>query len=1023
MLEAEIAIQSIDDVNLTTDRWIDLVLAPRATYTTGASTKARVVYKEDDLPRIVVANPITVDVTTSKSLVRPMTTVVEGDSRYTFTENTLNAGTVGSFDSPAWTAIGGLGASFTNGVKDTDIIEFQLAQKGDSKTKISVKFTPSTAAGRPAIALRKTGASEVDSVDTAFLFDIESPTGTRLTDVATNTPRTPTIVSDDTLEWSLDGLAAGTYRLVLATNPRLSGGLAAFPGIPEIAYDYEAKFTSDLKAPYEVFTTKTVSTYSNTYAPLVTAEPLPNTPIASEPNNDIATAFTLGVAVPGYELNSQSINISDVDVFKFTLDVESGRPDTLAAVYLRSTGSSGGLVRTPIFSPNLVMDLLSSSGAVLVAGTEQGQNNYIDLKNLPDGTYFVRVKPVAATNNLSTNYSLKFLSIVNPSEREGNESLSTATYIGLVADGERFNDLALTSSNDVDVYRFALDTASGRPASVNVLSNTINGSVVATLYASSGSVLVANASGGDIKTISLGSYPDGDYYLQVRGASTGVLNTYDVAFGTIIPRQREINPNQFAVRLSAQPTTNVSVALATNNPTQGRFGTSTLTFSPSNWNQYQTVVVTPLDDGVANGDVKYTVKASTVDSVSDPAFARQGTSFDIVNIDRGNFVQPAVEKTDDEKEDKVPFIKITPVAGSSANEGQRIKFQIAADRAISSNITVKVDFSRSSAVEGVNYQLPAAIGKQSLDVVLFPNGSSIPTRDFEVDILDDKIQHSAVGAKFKIQATVLEGTGYRPVTPPAPPKPNDPPVTPAPPDYRAIVDITDINAAGYSIMNADRTNALATTLSTEEATTTPAKQLSIELKSKPKANVNVVLKSSADTEAVLSSDPNKAGTGTLTLVFTPSNWNTPQSFWVKGVDDLIVDGNTTFKIGVSATGEDEVYRSLETLTIQGVNKDNDAAGISVSSPRATVDGRSNVFSVSLNSQPIGPVRVIMTPRNDQVGINNGRGGDPVALVFDSLNWIVPQLVKVVAVDDKVVEFRPVRSSAAPYGLMPTTTSP
>ncbi|MFN7732267.1 MAG: LamG domain-containing protein, partial [Pirellula sp.] len=1004
--EAEIPIQSIDDINVIADRWIELALAPRATYNSGTSTKARVAYKEDDVARVVVSNPITVDITSSKSLVRPITTVVEGDSRYTFTENTLNAGSVGSFDSPAWTAIGGLGASFTNGVKDTDTIEFRLAQAGDSKTKISVKFTSSTANGRPAIALRKTGANEVDSVDTAFMFDIGSPSGTRLNNVATNTARYPTIVSDDTLEWSLDGLAAGVYRLVLATNPRLSGQLAAFPGIPEIAFDYEAKFTSAPKAPYEMFTTKTVTTYSTAYAPLVTAEPVPITPIGSEPNNDVATASVLGVVVPRHEVNSQTIaSLTDIDVFKFTLDKSAGRPDTLAAVFARPASSSGGFPGFTRRTSRLLMDLLNSSGTLLVAGVQQNQNQYLDLQGLADGTYFVRIRSAAADPfaTLPTEYSLKFLTIVNPSEPEGNEQLATATYMGVVGGGDRFNDFALTRQNDVDNYRFTLNTELGRPASVSVLSNWFNGNVSAILYSSAGNVLTSNALTQDTKTLSLASYPDGDYILQVKGEAPGILNSYDVAFGTITPRQKDINPNQFAVRLSAQPTANVTVALGTANPTQGRFSTSTLTFSPSNWNQFQNVVVTPLDDGVARGDVTYSVKA-TPTSPGDLSFANQLTNFDIINLDRGNFVQPKVEQTDDEKEGIVPIVSITTLSASSATEGQRIRFRLSVDRPISSSLRVKLDFSRSTAVEGVNFRVAGATTNSPLEFDILSNGSGLPTRDFEVDILDDQIQNSAFGSRLKIQATLLDGPGYRPVTPPPPPQPNDPPVTKPAPDYRATVEIVDINAAGFSIRNADRTNALATTLVTDETASTAAKQLTIQLLSKPKAETTVILKSSTDSEAVLSSDPSKVGTGTLKLVFTPTNWNVAQSFWVKGVDDLIADGNTSFKIGVSATGEDEVYRSLETVAIRGANTDNDTVGISVSSPRTAIDGRSNIFSVNLKSQPIGPVRVILTPRNDQVGINNARGGDPVTLTFDSLNWNIPQLVQAVAVDDKVVEF-------------------
>lgn len=975
-LEAEIPIQSIDDINVITGRSIDISLASRVTYINGTASTARVAYKEDDIARILVSNPVTVDITTPKSLVRPLTTIVEGFPQNILNDSTVgSAGTVGSFDVPAWTATGVLAASFNAGERDTDEIQFGLAQKGDSKTKIAVKFLPSTANGQPAVTLRKSGADGVNSVATNSMFDIASSSGTRLFDLATNTPRYPVVTSDNTLEWSLDGLAAGSYRLVLASNSNLRNVLAPIPGVSYIGFDYEAKFTSEPAAPYSMFTTKTVTNFSTTYTPLVTAEPVPITTIAAEPNNNVTTATSLGVVGPDYVVSSQTIDsVSDHDFFKFTLDKNSGRPDTLVAHFARPTGA---------INP-LLMDLLDSSGTVLVAATPSAQNQYVDLKGLDDGTYIVRVRAAAPTVS-TTTYSLKFRTIFNPSEPEGNEQFSSPTYMGVVADGDRFNDFALTRQNDVDVYRFTLNTALGRPASLSVLSNSVDGNVYAALYNSAANFVIANPpSNLDTKTISLAGYIDGDYLLLVKGDDPGTLNNYDVAFGTFTPRQNEINPNQVAVRLSAQPIADVVVALGTANPTQGRINNATLTFTPKNWNQFQNVVVTPLDDGVSKGDVTYTVKATPTST--DPAFANKLTNFDIVNVDRGDFIQPAEVSTVDET-DK-PIISIDKLSTAPVIEGQLMAFRISLDRVSPVPLNVTLDFSRSTAVEGVNFRLLGAT-KNSPHSIVIPANTT--TYDFNVEVLNDQVQTSANDSRLMVRASVLDEDGYRPAQT-------------IDPGYSVAVEIVDINAAGFSIMNADSTNALATTIATEESAATPSKKLNIRLLSKPKADTTVVLSSSISTEAVLSLDPNKDGTSTLKLLFTPNNWNQTQSFWVRGVDDVIVDGNTSFKIGISALGEDDVYRSLSNIYLSGVNSDNDTAGITVSSPQTTIQGRANVFSVKLDTQPIGQVRVTLTPRNDQIAINEGRAGDPVTLKFDSLNWNIAQVVKVIASDDKIVEF-------------------
>lgn len=977
LLEAEIPIYSIDNHKVTKGRYIDITVSSRPTYTVGGQSTTRMDYNDDDIARIVISNPITFDVTTSKSLARPLISVDEGSNKYALVDNTLPAiGKVGTFDSPAWVATGGLGASFTAGKYDTDSIAFTLAATADASTKISVRLQPTEANGQPQIRLRKTGADEINSVSTASMFDITSGTGTRLTGGGLQSPRLPALVSDDTLEWSLAGLPAGDYRLTLATSPNLRSFLAAMDGVTGVSYDYEAKFSSNPVAPYSVYSTNTITNYASNYSTLVTTEPAPVVPIAAEPNNTVATAYALGTVTPDFVVASQTIDSStDDDYFKFVLSEASGRPDTLVAVFNRPAGS-----------PNpLLMDLLNASGTVLVAGAVRAQNQYIDLSGLADGTYMVRVK-AANASIAATNYSLKFKTIKNPSEPEGNESNATATYLGVTTEGERFNDFSLNKSDDHDYYRFTLNSTIGRPASVSVISKSAEGNLFVGVYNSTTNSVIGTApSAGDTKTISLTNLPDGDYILRVEGENTGYLNSYDIAFGTIKPRQIEFNPNQFAVRLDAQPTANVTVALSSTNNTQGRMSASSLVFTPANWNQYQNVTVTPLDDGVFNGDVTYTVHATA--STTDPPFQNHLTTFKITNVDRGNFVQPDEVSTTDES--SAPIVTISTIPRAPVTEASNwTAFRISLSKELSTGIDVSLDFSRSTAVEGVNFRLLGATAG-SPHKINFPAGTT--RKDITLEILDDKVQYSAGTEKLVIRATVLDEDGYRPAAA-------------TDPGYSTSVEIADSNVAGFDVRNSSNVPAATAIASTTEDQFVVASEQWIRLISKPKTDITVFVASSDSSEAVIATDPAKSGTESVQLKFTPTNWNQFQKFYLKGVDDLSSDGISSYRFVVSAVGEDDVYRSLTPREFNGRNADNDIAGLTVSSPQATVAGRANVFSVKLNTQPIGEIRVTMTPRNDQVAINDSRGGDPVTLVYNSFNWNIPQLVKVTAVDDKVVEF-------------------
>ncbi|NJL22545.1 MAG: hypothetical protein HC895_19775 [Leptolyngbyaceae cyanobacterium SM1_3_5] len=75
----------------------------------------------------------------------------------------------------------------------------------------------------------------------------------------------------------------------------------------------------------------------------------------------------------------------------------------------------------------------------------------------------------------------------------------------------------------------------------------------------------------------------------------------------------------FSVVLTSQPTADVVVTLA-GNAAEGSLSTSTLTFTPLNWNTAQTVTVTGQDDLVDDGDVSYSIATSL--SSHRPTYAR-----------------------------------------------------------------------------------------------------------------------------------------------------------------------------------------------------------------------------------------------------------------------------------------------------------------------------------------------------------------------------------------------------------------
>ena len=68
----------------------------------------------------------------------------------------------------------------------------------------------------------------------------------------------------------------------------------------------------------------------------------------------------------------------------------------------------------------------------------------------------------------------------------------------------------------------------------------------------------------------------------------------------------------FTVRLSSQPTDNVTIDVVSSDTGEGTISSSDsqLTFSSSNWNAEQTVTVTGVDDNLTDGDQSYAILIS-----------------------------------------------------------------------------------------------------------------------------------------------------------------------------------------------------------------------------------------------------------------------------------------------------------------------------------------------------------------------------------------------------------------------------
>jgi subtilisin-like proprotein convertase family protein/subtilisin family serine protease len=103
----------------------------------------------------------------------------------------------------------------------------------------------------------------------------------------------------------------------------------------------------------------------------------------------------------------------------------------------------------------------------------------------------------------------------------------------------------------------------------------------------------------------------------------------------------------------------------------------------------------------------------------------------------------------------------------------------------------------------------------------------------------------------------------------------------------------------------------------------------VVLSSAPSADVVVGLSSSDTTEGTVSP---------MGLTFTPSNWSTPQTVTVTGVDDAVDDGDVGYSIvTAAATSADPGYNGMNPADVAVSNTDNDTAGVVITENSGTAN--------------------------------------------------------------------------------------
>ncbi|MFN6540466.1 MAG: FG-GAP-like repeat-containing protein [Nostoc sp. EkiNYC01] len=221
-------------------------------------------------------------------------------------------------------------------------------------------------------------------------------------------------------------------------------------------------------------------------------------------------------------------------------------------------------------------------------------------------------------------------------------------------------------------------------------------------------------------------------------------------------------------------------------------------------------------------------------------------------------------------DDAPPAISFVANKSDSEDSGSLV-FSVKLSNASSQTITVDYNTSNDTAIANVDYT-------PLTGTITFNPG--VTTQTITIPILDDFIDES--NERFFVNLT----------------NPTNATIA----DNQAIGTITNDDTAGITI-------SPITALVTTEAGGTA--NFSIQLDTQPTANVTLNLSSSKVSEGTVS---------VSSVTFTAANWNTPQIITVTGVDDGVVDDNTTYQIiTAKAVSSDANYNVINPTDVDVVN--------------------------------------------------------------------------------------------------------
>jgi hypothetical protein len=442
---------------------------------------------------------------------------------------------------------------------------------------------------------------------------------------------------------------------------------------------------------------------------------------------------------------------------------------------------------------------------------------------------------------------------------------------------------------------------------------------------------------------------DDEDYDGMNADDVTVSNTDDETAGVTVTAAANLQTTEaggtatFTVKLTSKPSADVVIALTSSNPGEGTVSPATLTFTSVNWAAAQTATITGQNDDAVDGPQTY--KIVTAATSTDGNYS----GIEVSDV--------SVTNTDDDSASAAGFHIVSATEQLRTTEaGEEATFTIS----LTSKPTADVTLGLTSSNVGEATVDPASL---TFTPDNWEGLQTVHVKGVNDDAADGDQLFQIVTA-----AAVSADTRYAGLNPADVPGKN-----------------VDNDSPGVSVLKTTP-NLVTTEDGTQQASFT------VELNSKPSADVTITLSTANATEVSISP---------TSLVFTAANWNSRKTVTLTGVNDDSKDGDQAFAVHFATASTDLTYNARDIPNLTGTNLDDDTPGIRVTAAvglSTRENGTTATFTVRLNSKPKNDVVVNVSSGNIAEVTSNVN-----SLTFTTANWSSPHPVVLTGVDDDIVD--------------------